>query len=369
MSLGDDVGGSCLAHALDGGESEAHLALFVGGELLLRLVHVGTEAGDVHRLTLGHELRNLSDVVKASAHIARHELGRVVRLEVRRLVSYPRVARGVRLVEGVGCELLPVAPDLLEHLRVVSVLLSALDELWLHCINDGFLLLTHRLTQSVGLATGEVGKLAREEHHLLLVDRDAVGVLQILLHAGNVVCDWFLAVLTGDERRDVVHRSRAVEGVHGDEVFEHRGTQLAQILLHTCRLELERADGASLLIELVCEFVVDRYCVEVEREAVVGEAYVLNGLLHDRQGGESEEVHLDESGLLDDVSVVLCGEQLMSWVALVFSRRHRHPVADGVAADDGAAGVDARSANGALEHLCVLYGVCHLRVGAGFGFA
>ena len=101
----------------------------------------------------------------------------------------------------------------------------------------------------------------------------------------------------------------------------------------------------------------------------MGEAYVLNGLLHDRQGGESEEVHLDESGLLDDVSVVLCGEQLMSWVALVFSRRHRHPVADGVAADNGAAGVDARSANGALEHLCVLYGVCHLRVGAGFGFA
>ena len=275
----------------------------------------------------------------------------------------------MRLVEGVGCELLPVAPYLLEHLRVVSVLLSALDELWLHGINDGFLLLTHRLTQCVGLATGEVGELAREEHHLLLIDRDAVGVLQILLHAGDVVCDWLLAVLTGDERRDVVHRSRAVEGVHGDEVFEHRGAQLAQILLHTCRLELERADGASLLIEFVCEFVVDGDSVEVERESVVGETYVLHRLLHDGQCGESEEVHLDESGLLDDVSVVLCGEQLMSWVALVLSRRHRHPVADSIAADDCAAGVYARTAHGALEHLRVLYGVCHLWVGTRFGFA
>ena len=94
------------------------------------------------------------------------------------------------------------------------------------------------------------------------------------------------------------------------------------------------------------------------------EAYVLHRLLHDGERGKSEKVHLDEARLLDDVSVILCGEELVSGVRLVLSRRHRHPVADGVAADDGAAGVDARSADGALQHLGVLYGVGKSRVGA-----
>ena len=134
----------------------------------------------------------------------------------------------------------------------MAVLLSAFDKLRLHCVNDSLLLLTHCLTQGIRFASGEVGKLAREEHHLLLIDGNAVGVLEVLLHARDVVLYLFLTVLTGNERRDVVHRTGTIEGVHGNEVLENRGLQLAQILLHTCRLKLERTDGAALLIEFVC---------------------------------------------------------------------------------------------------------------------
>ena len=134
----------------------------------------------------------------------------------------------------------------------MAVFLSAFDELRFHRVNDSLLLLTHCLTQGIRFASGEVGKLAREEHHLLLIDGNAVGVLEVLLHAGDVVLYLLFAILTGDERWDVVHRSGTVEGVHGNEVLENRGLQLAQILLHTCRLKLERTDGAALLIEFVC---------------------------------------------------------------------------------------------------------------------
>ena len=47
-------------------------------------------------------------------------------LDVYKRQSYPRIAGGMRLVEGVGSELLPVAPDLLQDLRIMSVLLSLL---------------------------------------------------------------------------------------------------------------------------------------------------------------------------------------------------------------------------------------------------
>ena len=62
----------------------------------------------------------------------------------------------MRLIEGIGGESFPVAPDLIERLRVVPVLLAALDELRFHGIDDILLFLTHGLTQGVALTTGEV---------------------------------------------------------------------------------------------------------------------------------------------------------------------------------------------------------------------
>ena len=64
------------------------------------------------------------------------------------------------LVEGIGGKLLPVAPNLVEYLRIVSVLLTSLDKFGLHLVYDVLLLLTHRFTQCVRLTTGEVGQLA-----------------------------------------------------------------------------------------------------------------------------------------------------------------------------------------------------------------
>ena len=164
----------------------------------------------------------------------------------------------------------------------MAVGLSARNKLRLHGINDVFLLLTHGLTQGIALATGEIGKLSRQEHHLLLIDGDAVGVLQIFLHAGDVIFNFLLAVLTRNKLRDIVHWSRTVEGVHGNEILEDRGVQLTQIFLHARRLKLERSHRPSLLIELERHLVIYRYGVEVKGEAM---RYldVLHRLLHDRE--------------------------------------------------------------------------------------
>ena len=69
----------------------------------------------------------------------------------------------------------------------MSVLLSAVDELRLQLIQLLLEFLTHGLTQRVTLTTGEVGKQARQEHHLLLIYGDTVCVLEVLLHARDIV--------------------------------------------------------------------------------------------------------------------------------------------------------------------------------------
>ena len=70
-------------------------------------------------------------------------------------------------------------------------------------------------------------------------------------------------MLTTDELRNIAHRTRTVEGVHSNEVFEHGRLEFAQVFLHTLRFKLEGAHSASLLIELVGLGIVDGNVVEI----------------------------------------------------------------------------------------------------------
>ena len=203
-----------------------------------------------------------------------------MRLEVRRLVSHPRVTRGVTLVESVAGKLLPVFPYLVEHLVLVAVLLASLIEKALQVVHLLDELLTHSLAQGVALASREACKLAAEEHDLLLVYGDSVSVLEVFLHARDVVLYLGRVALALDELRYVVHRARTVEGVHGYEVLEYGRMQLAKVFLHAGRLELERAYGAAFAVQLVRIGVVYRYGVKVDNLAR-SQADVLHRLLQD----------------------------------------------------------------------------------------
>ena len=80
--------------------------------------------------------------------------------------------------------------------------------------------------------------------------------------------------------------------------------QLAQVFLHTIRLKLESTDGTALLVEFVGLRVVDRDVVKIN----VNAACLLDdstALLHLRKRLQSEEVHLNESRRLDDMTIVL----------------------------------------------------------------
>ena len=319
LTLTDDSGGSSRAHAFDGRQAETDLTLVVDTKLHITLVDARTQCRNIHRLALLHELRYLTDIRETTRHQRCHIFSGIMGFQIGCLISDPRITGGVRFVESIRSKFLPVAPDLLQDLRIVSVLRALLEKLRLHRVDDGLFLLTHGLTQGITLTTSEVGQLTGEQHHLLLIDRDAVGVLQVLLHAGDIILDTRRVFLTGDELGDVIHRSRAIEGIHSDEVFEDRRMKLLQIFLHSRRLKLERSDGTTLLIELIGQVVVNRDVVKV---------YLLSRCLLDhlhrlfqlREGFQAEEVHLDKTSRLDDVAVVLCHVTLAVGEIRVVSR-------------------------------------------------
>ena len=145
----------------------------------------------------------------------------------------------------------------------MSILLSLLDELRFHLVNDGFHLLTHRLTKGITLTTCKVRQLATQEHYLLLIDSDSVGVFEVLLHTRDVVLHQRRVMFTPDKVWDIIHWPRTIERIHGDEVFKHCWMKLTQILLHTSRLKLECTNGLSTLIELVSQLVINRDFLKV----------------------------------------------------------------------------------------------------------
>ena len=154
----------------------------------------------------------------------------------------------MRFIESIRRELFPVSPNLFEHLRIVPVFLSARNEFRLHVIQFIPQLFTHRLTQSIGFATGEVRQQTGQKHDLLLIDSNTVCILQVFLHNRNIILDRLASPLTVDEIRDIVHRPRTIEGIHGNQVLKRTGLQLTQIFLHTGRFKLECTDSPSVTV-------------------------------------------------------------------------------------------------------------------------
>ena len=159
-------------------------------------------------------------------------------------------------------------------------------------------------------------------------------------------------MLTVDEVGDVVHRPWTIEGVHGDEVLEGRGLQLAQVLLHPSGFELEGPDGLPLGVELVGLGIIDRDLVDVDLDTAAL-LDVQQGFLDDREGLEPEEVHLDQARRLDDRAFVLRHEHTLAR-GLILGGAQGDDVADIHLPDDDTAGMYARTADIPLEHLRIL---------------
>ena len=340
-----------FTHTSHGAQPKSNGTFLVDGELERRFVHVWPQHRNPLATGLFHEVGDLLDVIHVVGQLGRHEFRRVVRLEVGGLVSHPCVARGVRLVEGVRGKGFPVGPNLLQTLSVVAIRLATLQEIGLHLVDDVLLLLAHRLPKAVGLALREACKFLTQQHHLLLVHRDAVRLFEVLLARVQIVGDGLAAVLARHKVRDVFHRTRAVQGVHGDQILKHRRLQRLQVLLHAGRFVLEDADGVAALEQLVRLGVVqwERIWVEVQS---VPELDVLHGVLDDREGFQPQEIHLQQPGVLGHRVVELGARH-----GAVLGRGHRNEIGDVVGRDDDATGVDAGVPHAALQNAGGLKGL------------
>ncbi len=269
-----------------------------------------------------------------------------MRLEVRRLVSHVSVSCSMALVKCVSAEREHGVPDLLDHRLVVALVQALLEEFRLELCHLFRHLLSHDTADVVSatqrVATQNLGKL----HHLFLVHDNAVRFAKHLFQVRMVAVNLFLAVLTGNEVRNLVNRPRSVQGVHSDKVKDSSRLQLAQVLLHTRRFELEHRRRKALAQKFERRLVINRNLVHHKLDVAVLFDH-LHRILNDGQVDKPKEVHLQKSDVFGVVLIVHHHRRIfrsgtVKWSKVVNrSRRNHH-----------AASMHARLARQIFKSLC-----------------
>ena len=142
----------------------------------------------------------------------------------------------MRLVETVISELLQLRPEGFRHFaRGAADFDRALDELRLNLFHQVDFFLTDGFAQRISLTSSKAAPFLRNLHKLLLVNQNSVGIFQRIAHTFVQVGNRLFAVLAANKAIDKLHRPRAVQRYHGDDVFEMRRLERPQVAFHACR--------------------------------------------------------------------------------------------------------------------------------------
>ena len=260
-------------------------------------------------------------------------------LQKGRLVGDQAVGGGVGLVEAVAGELGQQVEDLVSQLLGVAPLGGPGHEAGPFMLHDLDLFLAHGPAKNVGLAQSVPGQEVGHGHDLLLVDDDAVGLLEDGYQIGMGIGHWLTAVFAVHEVGDEVHRPRPVEGHQGDDLFEALGFEPDQEFLHARRLQLEDAGGVAPTQEFEGGGVVQGGAADV-KVLILALPDQPAGVVDDGQSAQAQEVELYQPdplavlhGELGDrlaVLVLVEGQVFSQWLV---SDDHPGGVGRGVAAE------------------------------------
>ena len=255
------------------------------------------------------------------------------------------------LVERIVGELFDFVEDIFAQGYAVARRLTAGDEVLAFILHGLAVLLAAGPAQFVGVCQRVGGELLRHAHDRLLVDHQPKGVGEKLLGIGVEVGNRLSAVLAIGVVVVHVrgHRARPVQGNERCNILETGRSERSHEGAHRPRLELEHADRVATRQKVEGGLIVERHLVDVDGLAPGG-LDEGQGVGDDVQVPESQEVHLEESEVLDGVHLVLGDHRRIAGILTGFGLPlDGEVVRQGLLGDHHGGGVDAVLAPEALE--------------------
>ena len=270
------------------------------------------------------------------------------------------------LVKRVGREGLDGAPECIHGGFGVAIFLHAAPELVVLLGQHFRLLLTHCLTEAICLAGRVVGDLLRDTHDLLLVDDEAVGLIQDFLERlFQLRVNWgdFLAAVLAVRVVPVgvhTHRAWAVERKGGHNILKSGRLHALKQLLHAAGVELEDAQRIAAreqVIDLGNLGVVGMQLLQVDFFAAVA-LDVFDRIADNGEVAQAQKVHLQQA------------DGLAGWVipagdisAVGRALPHRNVVHEPDRSHNHRTGVHARLPDDALQAPRRVINLLHVWVG------
>ena len=135
-----------LPYSFHSSQSKADITMPVYRKFKITFIYIRTKYLYSHRLTLIHQLCDISNVRQTSTHNGSHIFWRIVRFQISCLIRHPWVTSSMRFIKRIRSKLFPVGPNLLKNFRIMSILPSAFNKLRFHMIQLITQLFTHRFT-------------------------------------------------------------------------------------------------------------------------------------------------------------------------------------------------------------------------------
>ena len=332
-----------LAHILDRHQTVADLAV-ADLEGRPAVVHVRRQNFDTMAAAFDHVLDDPVGGMHFARQQGRQEFHRVVRFEIGGLIGNQSIGGAVGLVE-------PVAPEFFHEVenRFGFIFGNLVFQrpgheripMLGHFLGD---FLAHGLAQVVRFGHGIIGQFGGNFHDLLLVEDNAVGLLENRLEFRHKIDHGLAAVFALNKiiHHAAVQGAGAIEGHQGGDVGKRSRLQPHQQIFHAGAFQLENARGVAAGQEGIGRPVVQ---IQIDH---IGHRLTLirqkrQGLFDDREVAQSQEIELDEPRLFHVLHVKL-GYHLPFFTAVQGQVFHQ-----GLVADDHAGGVGGGVAREALQ--------------------
>ena len=172
-----------------------------------------------------------------------HELHRIVRLQISRVISQQCIGRRMRLVETVARELRHQIENFLGLVLGEAAFVRAGKKTVALLGHLHRIFLAHCPPQQVGFAQRIAGQHVGDLHDLFLVDDDTQGFLQQLLQLRQLIFDPPPSPLALDEVVDhaALDRAGTIDRVQGRQVFHRARLVAPQHVAHALGFKLEDA--------------------------------------------------------------------------------------------------------------------------------
>ena len=211
--------------------------------------------------------------------------------------------------------------------------------------------LTHGTTQKVGAAQRIAPDSSCNQHHLFLIDHDAVGFAKNGLHTGIEILHFFSPEFTVNKVRNLIHRTGTIKCVQGDKIFQTVRLCLPQLFTHAVRFKLEHCSSVSLLEELQRFLVVGWDSRQVKLGTRIESINVLCSLRQNRQCCQTQEVELHKAYIFD-VFFIKLTDRIFGLAVSVIERAEIRQFAR---CNQNATRVHTQVASQALEFLSVAH--------------